>query len=280
MIQSKDLKFKYDEKLVLDGINIEIKEGEYICAIGANGSGKTTLALQLNGILLPTQGVIYVDNIDTANEEMIFEVRKNVGIVFQNPDNQIISSVVEEDIAFGPSNLKEEPEAIEKAVEDVLCDVELEGYNKYSTNELSGGQKQKVAIAGILAMRPKYLILDEATSMLDRKNSKQVLQIIKKLNEKYNITIIHITHEMEEVSLSKRVIVFKDGKIILDDTPEKVFKNIKLLKEVGLDIPIALELAYELKKAGFDILNETSILTCDDFVKNFMKKLEKQGEIM
>jgi len=188
--------------------------------------------------------------------------------------------VVEEDIAFGPSNLKEEPEAIEKAVEDVLCDVELEGYNKYSTNELSGGQKQKVAIAGILAMRPKYLILDEATSMLDRKNSKQVLQIIKKLNEKYNITIIHITHEMEEVSLSKRVIVFKDGKIILDDTPEKVFKNIKLLKEVGLDIPIALELAYELKKAGFDILNETSILTCDDFVKNFMKKLEKQGEIM
>jgi len=276
MIKSSNLKFKYDEQFILDGINVEIHEGEYICVIGGNGGGKTTFALQLNGILTPTEGSVVVDNINTDNQEMIFEIRKNVGVVFQNPDNQIISSVVEEDVAFGLNNLGQKEELIEKAVEETLKDVEMEGYNKRLTNELSGGQKQKVALAGVLAMKPKYLILDEATSMLDKKNSKQVLDIIKKLNEKYDITIVHITHEMEEVLASERVIVFHNGKIILDDKPKEVFKKIELLKEIGLNIPIARELAYELGKAGVVFANENEILTCDDFSESLMEILNNE----
>ena len=235
MIKIKDLKIKYNEKLVLNGINIEIKQGEYVAIMGDNGSGKSTLALALNGILEPFSGAIYIDNIDTRNEEDIFEVRKKVGIVFQNPDNQIVSSVVEEDVAFGPNNLGIVPEKTSELVKEALENVGLQGYEKNYTNKLSGGQKQRLAIAGVLAMKPKCIILDEATSMLDKEGAKQILEIVKKLNKEQNITIIHITHEKEEALLANRIIFLKEGTVGADDSfcPEE--------QPVGADDSVCLE---------------------------------------
>lgn len=227
--------------------------------------GKSTLAMLLNGILEPTSGTIYIDNIETTNDELIFEIRRKVGVVFQNPDNQIISSVVNEDVAFGPGNLGMTPEEIDGVVDRALNMTRLNEYKEHSTNKLSGGEKQRLAISGVLAMNPKCIILDEATSMLDRKGAKQVLDIIKKLNTDSNITIIQITHNMEEVVLDNRVIVINRGEIVLDDKPLEVFNNISLLKEIDLALPLPTKLAYELNKEGVNIPVE-KILTCDDCV--------------
>ena len=262
MIKSNELKFKYDEQLVLNNISVKIEKGEYICIIGASGSGKSTFALQLNGILTPSSGTVYIDNIDTTSQETIFEIRKNVGIVFQNPDNQIISSIVEEDVAFGPSNIGQNAE-----IDKVLQDVGLSEYRNHSTTKLSGGQKQRLALAGVLAMKPEYLILDESTSMLDKQSSKKILEIIRQLNNKYGITIIHITHTMEEAVSADRVIVFHNGQIVLDDIPAQVFKNVELLENINLSLPLPIKLAYEL---GVDVPNE--VLTSDDLVDAIVKE--------
>ena len=270
MIQIKNLEFKYDEHPILQGIDLDIKEGEFICIIGNNGSGKSTLAMNLNGILQPTSGVVYIDDISTLNEELIFEIRKKVGIVFQNPDNQIISSVVDEDVAFGLENLGTETHEIEEIVYKSLEMVGLDKYKKHLTNKLSGGEKQKLAIAGILAMNPKYIIFDEATSMLDKKGADQVLNIIKKLKKENNVAIILITHNMEEVVFADRVITIHNGKIVLEGTPIEIFKDIPLLEELGLDIPLGTKLIYELKKEGIDISTD-NVLTCDDCVNSLCR---------
>lgn len=244
----------------LKDVSIKIYPGEFVAVLGHNGSGKSTLAKHFNAILQPNKGVVYVNKIDTKNEEMLFDIRQCVGMVFQNPDNQIVSSVVEQDVAFAPENLGVEPSEIRKRVDEALKDVDMYAYRLNAPSQLSGGQKQRIAIAGIIAMRPQCIVLDEATAMLDPKGRKEVMSIIRKLNKGYNSTIVHITHYMEEAVLADRVVVIDNGSILLDDTPRKVFTQVETLKNVGLAVPQVTELAFELRKAGIniplDILNE------------------------
>jgi len=239
--------------------------------------GKSTLAMHLNAILKPTSGAVYIDGIDTVNDELILEIRKNVGMIFQNPDNQIISSVVKEDVSFGPKNLEIPDARIDQIIDESLKMVDLSGYRDHDTNKLSGGQKQKLAISGVLAMQPECIIFDESTSMLDKKGANQVLNIIKKLNSENNITIIHITHNMEEVALANRVIVIDEGKVVLDALPSEVFKNTSFLEEIGLDIPLPARLIYELKKEGISLPNE-NVLTCEECVE-VLSNLLKEANI-
>jgi len=234
--------------------------------------GKSTFAMHLNAILLPVSGAVYIDGIDTKNDELVLEIRKNVGMVFQNPDNQIITSIVKEDVSFGPKNLEMPDTDIDKVTDEALQMVDLIEYKERDTNKLSGGQKQRLAISGVLAMKPKYIIFDEATSMLDKSGAKQVLDIMKKLNSENGITIIHITHNMEEAALANRVIVINEGKVVLDDMPSKVFKNTELLEQIGLDIPLPARLIYELRKAGIDFGDE-DVLTCEECVEVLCQQL-------
>ena len=257
MIKLKDVTFKYNEKIVLDNINLEINQGEYISIIGSNGSGKSTLVKLLNSILKPIEGTIYVDDIETINSELLFQVRKNIGIVFQNPDNQIISSVVEEDVAFGPTNL--ELDNISEIVDKSLEEVSLSEKKYQLTNNLSGGEKQKLAMAGVLAMEPKCIIVDEATSMLDNNSRAAVLDVLRGLNEK-GITVICITHNIEDTLESNRILVMNKGRIVLDNSPLNVFKNVSLLEEINLEVPIINKLACEL---GIDL---KEVLDMDEFV--------------
>ena len=234
--------------------------------------GKSTFAMHLNAILKPTSGIVYVDGIDTKNNELVLEIRKNVGMVFQNPDNQIITSIVREDVSFGPKNLGMSDTEIDKIIDESLQMTNLSEYKERDTNKLSGGQKQRLAISGVLAMKPKCIIFDEATSMLDELGAKQILEIMKKLISENCITIIHITHNMEEAVLANRVIVINEGKVILDDLPSKVFKNTELLEQIGLDIPLPTRLIYELEKAGIDLTDE-SVLTCEECVEVLCQQL-------
>lgn len=271
MIKAENVHFSYGDKEILKGVSLDIKEGEFISILGHNGSGKSTFAKLINGILTTKVGKITVDGLDVSNEDNLFNVRKLVGMVFQNPDNQIVSAIVEEDVAFAPENLGVEPTEIRKRVDESLKAVNMYDYRLHAPSQLSGGQKQRVAIAGIIAMRPKYIVLDEPTAMLDPSGRAEVLQTIKKLKEDFGITIILITHYMEEAVQSDRVVVIDDGKILLDGTPKDVFSYYNILKKVGLDVPQVTEVAYQLNSLGIDI--KSNVLTEDELINELVKLL-------
>lgn len=258
-IEAKNISFSYPSydgvipDVVLDGVSVSINEGEFVAVLGHNGSGKSTLAKHFNAILVPTEGEVLVDGIRTAEEAGLFEIRQEVGMVFQNPDNQIVATIIEEDVAFALENLGVPPTEIRERVDDALKKVDMYDYRLHAPNQLSGGQKQRIAIAGIVAMRPKCVVLDEPTAMLDPKGRREVMKTIKQLNSELGITVVIITHYMDEAAMCNRVVVVDDGKVIMDSTPREVFGNVDVIKERGLDVPQVTELCHELKKEGFDL---------------------------
>lgn len=257
-----------EKKRALNHLNVEIEKGSFVAVLGHNGSGKSTFAKHLNGILLPTEGEVWVAGMDTSDEEKLWDVRKAAGMVFQNPDNQIIGNIVEEDVGFGPENLGVPTEEIWERVDKSLKAVGMTLYRKKSPNRLSGGQKQRVAIAGVMAMKPQCIVLDEPTAMLDPNGRAEVIRTVRELNRKEGITAVLITHYMEEVIDADRVIVMDDGAIVMDGMPREVFSQVEKLKEYRLDVPQATELAYELKKAGVDLPD--GILSQEEFVEAFL----------
>ena len=257
-----------EKKRALNHLNVEIEKGSFVAVLGHNGSGKSTFAKHLNGILLPTEGEVWVAGMDTSEEENLWDVRKAAGMVFQNPDNQIIGNVVEEDVGFGPENLGVPTEEIWTRVDKSLKAVGMALYRKKSPNRLSGGQKQRVAIAGVMAMKPQCIVLDEPTAMLDPNGRAEVIRTVRELNRQEGITAVLITHYMEEVIDADRVIVMDDGNIVMDGTPKEIFSQVDRLKEYRLDVPQATELAYELKKAGVKLPD--GILSKEEFVEAFM----------
>lgn len=257
--------------IVLDGINIKIEKGSFTAILGHNGSGKSTLAKHFNGILVPDLGEVYVAGINTKDEDRLLQIRKTAGMVFQNPDNQMVAAVVEDDVAFGPENLGVESSEIRKRVDKALSIVNMSEYKESSASKLSGGQKQRVAIAGILAMEPECIILDEPTAMLDPKGRSEVIKTIKELNKTRGITVVLITHYMDEAAQADRVIVMDNGKVILDNEPKKVFREVELLKGVGLDVPQVTELCYILRQNGISLPDD--IITVDECIKELCKVL-------
>lgn len=268
MIKTENLNFYFktenetgnEEKTeVLKNVNIEINEAEFVAVLGHNGSGKSTLAKHFNGLLLPMGGTVFVDGINTLDDDNYREVRKNVGMVFQNPDNQLVASVVEEDVAFAPENLGVPPEEIRKRVCDALKSVGMYEYRKHAPHLLSGGQKQRVAIAGVLAMKPKYIVLDEPTAMLDPIGRKEVLNAVCRLKEENNMSVVLITHYMEEAVKADRVVIINDGEILTEGKPREVFSKVEMLKSVGLDVPQSTELMWRLNKTvgsiNYNVLN-------------------------
>ncbi len=239
-----------DVNRALDHLNVEIEKGSFVAVLGHNGSGKSTLAKLINGILLPAEGTVWVSEMDTADEERIWDVRKTAGMVFQNPDNQIIGNIVEEDVGFGPENIGVPTEEIWKRVDESLRAVGMTMYRKRSPNRLSGGQKQRVAIAGVMAMKPQCIVLDEPTAMLDPNGRRDVIRTIHELNRSEGITILLITHYMEEVIDADRVIVMDDGKIVMDGTPREIFSRVEELKNYRMDVPQVTELSWELRQRG------------------------------
>jgi len=258
-------------KRAIDGVDLEIEEGSFTAILGHNGSGKSTLAKHINGLLLPTEGTVWVGEIDTKEEDRIWDVRKTAGMVFQNPDNQIIGNIVEEDVGFGPENIGVPTDEIWKRVDESLKAVGMTAYRKQSPNKLSGGQKQRVAIAGVMAMRPRCIILDEPTAMLDPNGRKEVIRTIRQLNQAEGITVLLITHYMEEVVDADRVIVMDDGHIVMDGKPKEIFSRVRELKTYGLDVPQATELAFELKEAGMPLSD--GILSREELVKELLPLL-------
>lgn len=248
----------------LKGVSLDIKEGDFVAILGHNGSGKSTFAKLMNGILLPTDGTVYISKMRTDDEEHLWDVRKTAGMVFQNPDNQIIGNVVEEDVGFGPENLGVPTDEIWKQVEESLTATGMISYRAHSPNKLSGGQKQRVAIAGVMAMQPECIVLDEPTAMLDPNGRKEVLRAVRKLNEEKGVTVILITHYMEEVVFADRVFVMDNGKLVMQGTPREIFSEVEKLKELRLDVPQVTLLAYELRKNGVDL--PEGILTIEELV--------------
>ena len=263
---------KYDENgeveetiRAVDGVDLDVKKGDFVAILGHNGSGKSTLAKQINAILTPTDGTLYVDGMDVRDEKNIWEVRKTAGMVFQNPDNQIIGTVVEEDVGFGPENMGIPTEEIWERVEESLKSVGMWEYRKNSPNKLSGGQKQRVAIAGVVAMHPKCIVLDEPTAMLDPNGRKEVIRAVRALSQVEKVTAILITHYMEEVIYADKVIVMDDGKIVMQGTPFEIFAQVDTLKKYRLDVPQVTLLAHELRKAGVDL--PECVLSTEELVK-------------
>lgn len=270
MIECKDLIYKYagnegeEGKVAINGVNVDVKKGEFLVVLGRNGSGKSTLAKHINALLLPSGGKVYVDGLDTADTNNIWDIRNKAGMVFQNPDNQIVATIVEEDVAFGPENLGIEPSEIRRRVDESLKKVDMYDYRRHAPHLLSGGQKQRIAIAGILAMRPECIVFDEPTAMLDPSGRREVIKTIKDINENYGITIILITHFMEEAAEADRIIVMDQGNIIMEGIPRDIFSQVPMMKKIGLDVPQVTELAYELKTSGIQI--STDILSIDEMV--------------
>nr|WP_293699020.1 energy-coupling factor transporter ATPase [uncultured Peptostreptococcus sp.] len=268
IIKVDNLIFEYtsDETTyrAIDDFNLDIKKGEFVAIIGHNGSGKSTLSKNLNAILVPTSGDINIKGMNTRDEKYLWDIRQTAGMVFQNPDNQIVATIVEEDVAFGCENLGIPSQEIRLRVDEALKNVDMYDLRERQPHLLSGGQKQRVAIAGIIAMRPECIIFDEATAMLDPSGRQEVMNTIKRLNKEYNITVLHITHFMEEAVEADRVIVMEKGKLALEGTPREVFSNVTRLKEIGLDVPYMTELAHLLKEDGLDIRD--NILTVDEMV--------------
>ena len=280
-IKAAKLVFDYitkdeDEKVesvnrAIDHLDLDIEQGSFVAILGHNGSGKSTFAKTLNGILLPTEGTVWISGMDTADDDRLLDVRKTVGMVFQNPDNQIIANVVEEDVGFGPENIGVPTEEIWKRVDESLKAVGMTAYRLKSPNCLSGGQKQRVAIAGVMAMRPKCIVLDEPTAMLDPNGRKDVIRTVSELNKAEHITVLLITHYMEEVIGADRVIVMDDGKMVMDGTPREIFSRVEELKELRLDVPQVTELAWELKKGGAKLPD--GILTIDELMDALLPSL-------
>ena len=255
----------------IDGVDVDIKKGDFVAVLGHNGSGKSTLAKHVNGLLLPTEGTVWVGDMDTRDEEHIWDVRKTAGMVFQNPDNQIIGNIVEEDVGFGPENIGVPTEEIWKRVEESLKAVGMTAYRLQSPNKLSGGQKQRVAIAGVMAMKPECIILDEPTAMLDPNGRREVIRTIHELNRAEGITVLLITHYMEEAIEADRIIVMDDGRIVMDGQPREIFSRVKELKSHGLDVPQVTELAWELKEAGMPLTD--GILRREELVEQLVPLL-------
>ncbi len=281
LIKARDVLFEYirrdDEGNVegittaLDHVSLDVKQGDFVCILGHNGSGKSTLAKHINALLYPEEGSIWVDGINTRDDEKILEVRRRAGMVFQNPDNQIIGQVVEEDVGFGPENLGVPTSEIWERVEESLKAVGMYEYREFSPNKLSGGQKQRVSIAGVLAMHPKCIVLDEPTAMLDPKGRKEVVRAVRGLNQVEGVTVILITHYMEETVHADKIFVMDKGKVVMQGPPKDIFSQVEALKELRLDVPQVTLLAYELKKRGLDLPD--GILTVDEMVDE-LKKLK------
>ena len=275
MIEAKELTFEYpvyDENgsetgtvRAVDQMNILVQKGEFVAVLGHNGSGKSTFARHINALFLPTSGTITVDGMDTRDDTKIWDIRKDAGMVFQNPDNQIIASVVEEDVAFGPENLGFAPAKIRENVDASLKSVHMEAYREASPNKLSGGQKQRVAVAGILAMEPECIILDEPTAMLDPSGRREVMETIEYLNREKKMTIIYITHHMEEAARADRIVVMDHGHVVMSGKPRQVFTQVDRMKELGLDVPQATELAWRLRKRG--IMVPQDIMTVEEMTE-------------
>ena len=258
IIETQALRFSYPAAegvtpVVLDGVDLNIRSGSFVAVLGHNGSGKSTLAKHMNAILLPTGGTVYVDGIDTADEDRLLDIRRTVGMVFQNPDNQIVANVVEEDVAFAPENLGVPPEEIRRRVDDALKAVGMYEFREHAPHLLSGGQKQRVAIAGVLAMAPRCIVLDEPTAMLDPVGRREVMDTIKKLNRTSGVTVVLITHHMDEAAQADRLVVMSRGKVVADGTPKEVFSHVEALKSVGLTVPETVELCWALRRDGLDL---------------------------
>ncbi len=275
-LEVQNLLFKYNEENssnVLKDISLEVKKGEFLAIVGHNGCGKSTLAKHLNAILLPSGGKVYVGGIDTLEESQLYEIRRRVGLVLQNPDNQIVASIVEEDVAFGPENLGIQSDEIRERVDNALKAVDMYEFKSNATYKLSGGQKQRLAIAGIIAMHPDCIVLDEPTAMLDPCGREEVISTLKKLNENDNITIILITHYMEEAALASRVIVMNDGHILIDGTPKDVFSKVNILHKYGLSVPQSTEFMYKLRMRGLSL--PLGIIDEDECINEITKILRE-----
>jgi len=269
MISIENVTYEYSnheevELSALKNVSLRINRGEFLVILGHNGSGKSTLAKLMNALLLPTSGKVYVNGMDTTDELKIWDIRQKAGMVFQNPDNQLVATIVEEDIAFGPENQGIESSEIRKRVDEALAIVEMSKYRNHAPHLLSGGQKQRIAIAGVLAMKPDCIILDEPTAMLDPSGRKEVMNTIKKLNKEENKTIVHITHYMDEAVEADRIIVMEEGEIVMEGTPKEVFSQVEKVKSLGLDVPQVTELAYKLRSEGVNVPQD--ILTVEELV--------------
>ncbi len=276
MVKAEDLTYEYirtyetdngskEERFTaLKDVAIEIEEGSFVAVLGHNGSGKSTFAKHINALLTPTKGTLWINGYDTQKEEFVWDIRQSAGMVFQNPDNQIVATIVEEDVAFGPENLGVEPKEIRRRVDEVLDKVKMAEYKRHSPSKLSGGQKQRIAIAGVLAMKPKCIVLDEPTAMLDPVGRKDVIHTVKKLNEEEGITTVLITHYMDEAVLADKVFVIDDGVVVMEGTPKEIFSQVEKLKGYGLDVPQVTEVAYHLRQKGIDIPKD--ILTIEEMV--------------
>ncbi len=282
LISAEGVRFTYasenDEsepvRYVLDGVDLDVKKGEFLAVLGHNGSGKSTIAKHFNAILLPDEGSVSVDGINTANSARLYDIRQKVGMVFQNPDNQIVATIVEEDVAFALENTGVPPEEMRKRVDDALKAVGMYEYKDHSPSQLSGGQKQRVAIAGIIAMCPECIVLDEPTAMLDPKGRREVMSTIKRLNREQGVTIVLITHYMDEAAQADRIVVMDGGKVILNDVPSEVFSHTSEMKSVGLDVPQVTDLMYELQLDGISPdLADTHIITEDECTDALVKML-------
>ena len=278
IISVKNVTYEYKDEettvAAVKALSLEIERGSFTVILGHNGSGKSTLAKMLNGLNKPTSGDIFVDGINTKDEENEIEVKRKVGMVFQNPDNQIIASIVEEDVAFGPENLGVPPKEIKKRVDDALRAVDMLEFKESTPHRLSGGQKQRIAIAGIIAMQPECLVLDEPTAMLDPKGRAEIIETLIRLNKEKGITVVLITHYMEEAQNADRVLVMNDGEIIADDVPKVIFSDVERLKRVGLDVPQTAELLYNLKKNGFNV--DTHALSIKEAADEIIKALHSE----
>ncbi len=273
IIKTENLTFAYppdegkEPVLALQGIDLSITQGSFTVVLGHNGSGKSTLAKHMNAVLLPGGGTVWVDGLDTANEELLIEVRRRVGMVFQNPDNQIVANVVEEDVAFGPENLGIPTPEIQARVSAALKAVGMEEFTLHAPHHLSGGQKQRIAIAGVIAMEPACIVLDESTAMLDPLGRREVLDTVKKLNREKNITIILITHHMDEAAMADRVVVMDGGRVVMDGTPQEILVQVEKLQAIGLAAPHTVELLHGLRQDGFDVpLDALGIQECADVI--------------
>lgn len=278
ILEVKNVTYEYTDEektfAAVKNLSLNIERGSFTVILGHNGSGKSTLAKMLNGLNKPTSGDVFADGINTKDEETEIEVKRKVGMVFQNPDNQIIASIVEEDVAFGPENLGILPKEIEKRVEDALKAVDMWEFRKSTPHHLSGGQKQRIAIAGIIAMQPECLVLDEPTAMLDPKGRAEIISTLHRLNRDKGITVVLITHYMEEAENADRVIVMNDGEIIADDKPKVIFSDVERLKKVGLDVPQTAELLYNLKKNGFAV--DTHALSIKEAAEQIISALHSE----
>lgn len=281
IIGANNVSFQYEyanelPQTVLKGVDLSIEKGSFVALLGSNGSGKSTIAKHFNAILLPTGGKVLVNDMDTVDEAKLYDIRRTVGMVLQNPDNQLVSSIVEEDVAFGPENLGVPPKEIRSRVEDALRAVGMYEHKDSAPHKLSGGQKQRVAIAGVLAMQPEVLVLDEPTAMLDPKGRKEVLDTVHMLNKERGMTVVLITHYMEEAAAADRVVVLDNGEIRMDGTPREVFAQVEKLRELQLDVPQPTELVYLLQKAGFDL--SVAALTEQECVAAIAALVGKAGD--